>query len=517
MNSNHDRSSSLPIDLEALYRFVSRVQTAESEFLELEQEVCAVAVHALGFSKAVLLINLNGVFTIAGHSGAEASDAEAIGFELKLGVLPPCGYQMGLRPIDELDAGLLLATSEWIRSRAFDTWVPLVRGDTTLGLFLLQTSTNSNQEMSNLAMTLIAQALSAKLSTPESRTISDRSSSHKQTPAPFSAPLQITARPVLKLIRHHNPKTLTGEIIEFVKSELNLGKVAYWYHSTEKPSTVQTVSFGVSQNLATPDPQLFDTLVVLLSSGHLYRTEQLDDLLRQTIPWTKELSLAGLSHVVALNISGERRGLLALDRISDEPEMRQRLQLLQTLARNLMENAESFEKIEELSFTDPLTGLSNQRYFNRRLVEEIDRARRYERSVALVIFDFDDLKGVNDRYGHQAGDAVITSMGSILSNAIRTIDVIARYGGDEFCVIMPDTDRTTCEQFMVRLQTTIGSARFSLGSSLKEIACTISLGGAVYPFDADNSQKLLYAADMALLKAKETGRNRAMMYESTAP
>jgi len=180
-------------------------------------------------------------------------------------------------------------------------------------------------------------------------------------------------------------------------------------------------------------------------------------------------------------------------------------------AADLMVNAESFEEVESLSYTDNLTGLANQRYFVRRLDEEIDRARRYSRSLGLIIFDIDELKGINDRYGHQAGDQVLRQMGVTLGNSIRSIDVVARYGGDEFCIIMPESDRATCARFMQRLQKKIESSRFRLNQIEREVTCTVSLGGAIFPDNAENAEQLIYTADMALLKAKESGRNQSFV------
>jgi len=168
-----------------------------------------------------------------------------------------------------------------------------------------------------------------------------------------------------------------------------------------------------------------------------------------------------------------------------------------------------------LSYTDSLTGLANQRYFRKRLDEEINRARRYERSLALIIFDLDGLKGINDRHGHLAGDEIIREMGRILKNCIRAIDIVCRYGGDEFCVIMPEADAATCRQFMLRLQETIGASKFTVENVSEPLRCTISQGAAIFPEHADNQTDLIFNADMALLKAKNGGRNSFLIHNET--
>ncbi len=183
-------------------------------------------------------------------------------------------------------------------------------------------------------------------------------------------------------------------------------------------------------------------------------------------------------------------------------------------AEHIVDNAVQQERLQEMSYTDNLTGLANQRYFVKRLEEEILRASRYNRELALIIFDLDDLKHVNDNYGHLAGDCVLQQLGGVLRGTTRTIDVVARYGGDEFCVIMPEADEQTCIGFMERLQRIIADTAFTPDNRDQPLHCTISLGAAIYPKHAENSRDLIRMADMALLKAKEGGRNRFLIHDA---
>ena len=177
-----------------------------------------------------------------------------------------------------------------------------------------------------------------------------------------------------------------------------------------------------------------------------------------------------------------------------------------------LDNIRQYRTIEELSYTDSMTGLYNYRYFYKRLTEEIFRAKRFNRKLALVIFDIDDFKVYNDTYGHQAGDSVLKQLGKLLSNTVRSIDVTCRYGGEEFCVIMPETDQIECFQFMERLRKVISEYSFVddyLGGTHQ---ITISVGAAIYPSDAKQPDRLIYCADMALLKAKNSGKNNVVLY-----
>lgn len=179
----------------------------------------------------------------------------------------------------------------------------------------------------------------------------------------------------------------------------------------------------------------------------------------------------------------------------------------------VLENLSNFEKIERLSYTDELTGLHNYRYFYKRLQEEMLRAQRFDRHMALVIFDVDDFKVFNDTYGHQSGDFLLEQLGKLLTKSVRSIDIVSRYGGEEFCIIMPESDLSDCSNFMERLRVIILSEEFRDKFSPECHRITVSLGGAIYPNDAQRIDRLVYCADMALLQAKSTGKNKSFMFD----
>jgi diguanylate cyclase (GGDEF)-like protein len=182
-----------------------------------------------------------------------------------------------------------------------------------------------------------------------------------------------------------------------------------------------------------------------------------------------------------------------------------------------MDNIERYCLVEKLSYTDSMTELYNYRYFYKRLSEEIYRAKRFNRDLALVIFDIDNFKAINDSFGHQAGDEILKIMSNLVLSSVRAIDVVSRYGGEEFCIIMPDTGNASCQIFIERLRTMIAEYKFGGEKFAKPYEITVSCGGAIYPNDAQTTDRLIYCADMALLKAKSGGRNRSVMYDSEIP
>ncbi|MBT0652129.1 diguanylate cyclase [Geomobilimonas luticola] len=167
----------------------------------------------------------------------------------------------------------------------------------------------------------------------------------------------------------------------------------------------------------------------------------------------------------------------------------------------------SNELLTELSNTDPLTGLSNRRYFAETLEREFPRSVRKNESFSLAMGDIDYFKKINDTYGHQEGDMVLTTVATFIRNLIRRYDVAARYGGEEFAVILPDTDAAQAIQFAERLRKGVEALTFS--GRLQPLTVTISIGVATFPSpQIDSIDKLVRSADEALYRAKKNGRNR---------
>lgn len=319
---------------------------------------------------------------------------------------------------------------------------------------------------------------------------------------------------ILRLVRHRNTATLVPRIIDSVRSELGLSKVTYLYEPREKGEPIRHYDPDGAALSGPPSRDVFASAVSRLADAGV---RPVADLVGEGEPlsgWAGDLRSAGINYVASFPVAAGRNGLLLLQGNLAQETLARRIEELAPTAMELVSNAESYERMQAMSYTDNLTGVANQRYLMKRLQEEINRAQRYRRSLALIMFDMDDLKGINDQYGHLAGDQVLRRLGQILRNSIRAIDVVARYGGDEFCVVMPEADQATAIRFMARLREKIAESTFRLSDGEEEIVCTISQGAAVFPDHADDQNSLLFAADMALLRAKDAGRNGFLVYNS---
>jgi len=170
--------------------------------------------------------------------------------------------------------------------------------------------------------------------------------------------------------------------------------------------------------------------------------------------------------------------------------------------------------LEAESITDPLTNLYNHRYLDRRLEEEVARSKRYSLDLSVLMLDIDHFKQVNDTYGHQAGDAILSTLGGMVKADIRDLDVAARYGGEEFLVICTNTAIDGAALVAERLRKLVESHQFQFfdGSGRSQtIQISISIGAAGFSASVDSNEKLIQTADQALYRAKEEGRNRVIV------
>jgi diguanylate cyclase (GGDEF)-like protein len=166
-----------------------------------------------------------------------------------------------------------------------------------------------------------------------------------------------------------------------------------------------------------------------------------------------------------------------------------------------------FEQAERLATTDGLTGLTNRRTLNTQLVARVREAQRYHRPLSLLLLDIDHFKKVNDTHGHPAGDAVLRGVSAVARAQARETDLVARYGGEELAVVLPETDAAGARAIAERLRAAVeGTAHATTEQG--SLRVTVSVGVATWPGGGQTPDELLTTADRALYRAKQTGRNR---------
>jgi diguanylate cyclase (GGDEF)-like protein len=177
-----------------------------------------------------------------------------------------------------------------------------------------------------------------------------------------------------------------------------------------------------------------------------------------------------------------------------------------------LSNASLYDEVTQLSYTDGMTELHNYRYFEMRLKEEILRHTRNKQGVSLIILDVDHFKNYNDTLGHQAGDEVLRQLGGILKHTVRENDIVSRYGGEEFAVILPSVGKEGVIILAERIRSHVADAEFKDEHVQPLGKLTVSIGTASLPLDASDSTDLIYKADTALYAAKHSGRNCVRQY-----
>ncbi len=184
---------------------------------------------------------------------------------------------------------------------------------------------------------------------------------------------------------------------------------------------------------------------------------------------------------------------------------------LERSLRYALKLAETLAALRQLATRDQLTGMLNRREFDRILAEEEERSRRFGHPFSLVMLDIDHFKSVNDTHGHQVGDLVLQAVAARVSGGLRTVDRAARFGGEEFALIIMQADRSAAMETAQRACAAVASAPIPIGPD-QALKITVSAGAAEMPANASTGAELVAAADKALYAAKARGRNRAVAF-----
>jgi diguanylate cyclase (GGDEF)-like protein len=236
--------------------------------------------------------------------------------------------------------------------------------------------------------------------------------------------------------------------------------------------------------------------------------------------WAREGTVVNVRSIMAIPfpLDSENVGIFLLRRTHEEPKFNSNdLEFASTVVKSgvaAIQRAHAIEtaradnsRLHLLAHTDHLTQLVNRRALTIRLVAEMERVRRYNAPLAILLVDLDHFKLVNDTYGHLAGDEVLSAVAGTLQRAVRSVDMVARYGGEEFVVVLPETGVQGALAFAERIRDRIASHRFSIAEG-QEIHVTASIGVANFPeAGVDSVEDLFRAADIALYRAKGGGRN----------
>jgi len=203
---------------------------------------------------------------------------------------------------------------------------------------------------------------------------------------------------------------------------------------------------------------------------------------------------------------GQTLGALALD--SDKADAfrdgdQQSLESVADICATAIQNAHYVERVKQLAYLDGLTGIFNRRFFELRIMEEIERARRYGTGMAVIMADIDQFKRLNDEFGHVLGDEVLRQVSSVFHQQLRKVDVVCRYGGEEFAILLTQVNAKQALAVAEKLRKVVEGWQFPGVPR----TVTISAGAAAFPEDGTTRDRLVQAADSALYAAKQAGRN----------
>ncbi|MGA1790701.1 MAG: diguanylate cyclase [bacterium] len=249
--------------------------------------------------------------------------------------------------------------------------------------------------------------------------------------------------------------------------------------------------------------------IALSKRPKLIKDVSRDNIFKEATNWSiKEGSYLGLP---LIGQGSKVIGVLNVYKQNVEAFSESDLGFYATIAEHVaiaIENARLYQRTQELSHRDDLTGLFNRRYFFDVAHKEIKRAQRYGRKVSMIMLDIDHFKRFNDRYGHLEGDSALKQVAGILNSLARHADVVARYGGDEFLMLLPETDKIGGRILAERIRKRLSCFTFKIGNiSEGNGTLTVTIGLGTYPQDALYCDELTEYADMALYAGKARGRN----------
>jgi diguanylate cyclase (GGDEF)-like protein/putative nucleotidyltransferase with HDIG domain len=227
--------------------------------------------------------------------------------------------------------------------------------------------------------------------------------------------------------------------------------------------------------------------------------------------WLESFGIKSVA-IYPLVVKEETIGVMAVDSYTDfvrfPPEEVETMAAIARQAAVIIDNARLHERVQQQAIADPLTGLYNHRHLYERLEQEVARAKRSRRPIAVLMVDIDGLKLINDTYGHRVGDEALKLLASVLQSSCRAEDIVGRYGGDEFMIILPEADTAEAERIGERVQANLAARYLEEKGKDGCVPIRLSMGVACYPNDATVMHELVDAADSALYRSKQGGGGR---------
>nr|MBN2278039.1 GGDEF domain-containing protein [candidate division Zixibacteria bacterium] len=491
-----------------------RSNVASGRIQDVAGSVSDILRKHLGCTKIVFLKYYRSNLELNYFAGIDNIERNSMRLRFKQELHQKLKESAGIRPLTELAEILSPEYLAGLNRFGLRYFFPVFLRDKLYGLYLIATELSVNNASLNLLAATLAFNLSAAyhigLQEQKINRYADRIKS--LTKSQNRPQRQGPSGEMLKFLRLRNCQQLVPELFKALKRDGNFSKLGFYIRTDSGDDHWMAISWNIPEAADSRIKEHFDCLVERIEPDRLFRLDDVSSLEQNMMEDLRPIIDSEVKYLLAIPWADRKKALLAWSSDEETEITIQTIDRFRREAKPLVDNISRFEKAEEMSYTDGLTGMYNFRYFKKRIHEEIQRARRYKRELSLLLFDLDDLKQVNDNYGHLAGDSLIISFGTALRETVRSNDVASRYGGDEFCLIMPETGHKDTELFMERFRRRVSSSSAIIDRVNTSMSFTVSIGGAVFPEDADTADALIHAADMALLQAKEEGGNRARMY-----
>ena len=306
-----------------------------------------------------------------------------------------------------------------------------------------------------------------------------------------------------------NPQDVLSKSLEIIRTSLHFDYADIWL--LEDEITLRNAASNLPTVFGVPDtmPANYCLPGMALKTGEgIFVQDPLNNDLVLDKTWARQLGHTSEAALPLIH-QGERLGVMILASMKAYDFTPDRCEILQTFVNQLalsIKNASLYRVMEQKALVDELTGLYNHRYFQETLEVEIKRAERQSMELSLIMLDLDYFKDYNDTFGHPEGDRLLSEFGLVLKQSVRETDIATRYGGDEFAVILPNTNAQGAIQLKNRITERIGGHKFPGYEQMPSGKMLVSIGSATYPKPAGDKLELVKMADHQLYEMKNLRR-----------